>query len=75
MSLTVLLSICSGVSRISFRGWGGGEVQAIFGKVGIFAWSKEQACSAWHSYAFARGFEGIWCVLENILLKFCQNKL
>ena len=73
-------SICgiSGVSRILFRG---GGVQNFSGKVGVFAW-REAPCSAWQSHAFARGVSSpekilkngaIWCVLESILLKFCQK--
>ena len=50
----------------------------------LHAW-REAACSAWQSHAFARGGSGacspekifkngaIWCVLESILLKFCQK--
>ena len=70
----------SGVSRISFRG----GVQNFSGKVGVSAW-REAPCSAWRSHAFVRGVRGhapprnffkngaIWCVLESILLKFCQK--
>ena len=50
---------------------------------GVLAW-REAPCSAWRSHAFARGFRAcspekifkngaIWCVLESILLKFCQK--
>ena len=39
--------LCSGVSRISFRGGRGGSI--FFGKVGVFAW---------RSHAFARGVRG-----------------
>ena len=57
-----------------------GGVQKFSGKVGVFAW-REAPCSAWRSHAFARGVWGhkilkngaIWCVLESILLKFCQK--
>ena len=73
-----ILKICmhSGVSRISFRG---GGVQNFSGKVGIFAWRFEAtrllggggsgACSP--EKIFKNG--AIWCVLESILLKFCQK--
>ena len=72
--------IVSGVSKISFRG---GGAQNIFEKVGAFAW-REAPCSAWQSHAFVRGVRGmlpqfffkdgaIWCVLENILLKFSKK--
>ena len=61
----------------------GGGVQNFSGKVGVFAW-REAPCSAWRNREFARGFGGmlprenfkngaIWCVLESILLKFCQK--
>ena len=75
-------TMTSGVSRISFRG----GVQKFSGKVGEFAW-REAPCSAWRSHAFARGVRGyapprkfkkngaIWCVLESILLKFCQKNI
>ena len=65
--------IASGVSRISFRG-----VQNFFGKLGVFnAWRCEAtrllggsgACSPEKN--FKNG--AIWCVLESILLKFCQK--
>ena len=51
----------SGVSRISFRG----GVQNFSGKVlgGSGACSPEKI--------FKKG--AIWCVLESILLKFCQK--
>ena len=71
-----VFNIVSGVSRISFRG----GVQNFSGKVGEF--------SAWRSHAFVRGVRGhapapekilkngaIWCVLESILLKFCQKNI
>ena len=47
--LRALLGNRSGVSRISFRG-GGGGVQNIFEKVGVFAWQ---------GHAFARGVRGM----------------
>ena len=66
----------SGVSRISFRGGGGGGGEIFLEKWEVFAW---------RSHAFAKGVRGhapprkffkngaIWCVLESILLKFCQK--
>ena len=75
------ISGASGVSRISFRG----GVQNISGKLGVLNACREAPCSAWRSHAFVRGVRGhvlprkffkngaIWCVLENILLKFCQK--
>ena len=61
----------SGVSWISFRGGGGSK----------YFWKSEGICVA-RRHAFARGFGGMlhrendlkWCVLENILLKFCKKK-
>ena len=64
---------------------GGGGVQNVFRKVGVFAW-RFAPCSARRNHAFVRGFGGmlpekffkngaIWCVLENILLKFCKIKI
>ena len=55
--MMLVIASTSGVSRISFRG--GGGVQNISGKVGVFAWG------------FKNG--AIWCVLESILLNFCQK--
>ena len=66
------IHVVSGVSRISFRG--GSK----------FFWKSWKSCSAWQNHAFTRGFGGmlprenfksgaIWCVLESILLKFCQK--
>ena len=57
--------IPSGVSRISFRGGGGGS--KYFCKSGGYLHGALR-----HA---ARGFKNgaIWCVLENILLKFCKN--
>ena len=50
----------SGVSRISFRGGGGGS------KFCLEKWGY------WHgAKIFKNG--AIWCVLESILLKFCQK--
>ena len=48
-----LLHVCSGVSRISFRG----GVQTFSGKVGVFA-RREAPCNAWRSHAFAKGVRG-----------------
>ena len=41
-----LAILTSGVSRISFRGGGGGGVQNFSGKVGVFAWreAKPRVC-------------------------------
>ena len=73
----------SGVSRISFRG---GGVQNFSGKVGVFAWREAHAARG-EATRLLGGSEAcspekilkngaIWCVLESILLKFCQkNKI
>ena len=62
---------------VAYLGFHFGGVQNIFVKVGVFAWRE----------AFVRGVRGyaplriffkngrIWCVLENILLKFGNKKL
>ena len=49
-----VMTINSGVSRISFRG----GVQNFSGKVGVFAW-REAPCSAWQSHALLGGFGGM----------------
>ena len=81
---TMLLNkyICSGVSRISFRG---GGIQNIFGKAGVFAW-REAPCSAWQSHVFSIGWFGgmlprkknlKWCNLVHFgehFAKFCKKK-
>ena len=81
---TMLLNkyICSGVSRISFRG---GGIQNIFGKAGVFAW-REAPCSAWQSHVFSIGWFGgmlprkknlKWCNLVRFgehFAKFCKKK-
>ena len=63
----------SGVSRISFRG--GGGVQNIFVKVGVFFFATRLlggsgVCSP--EKIFKNG--AIWCVLEKIWLTFCKKK-
>ena len=61
----VYLNIISGVSRISFRG-GGGGVQNIFGKVEAFAWREAREFGGMFAEKiFKNG--AIWCILENIL--------
>ena len=45
------------VAYLGFHFRGGGGVQNIFGKVGVFSW-REMSCSAWRSHAFARGVRG-----------------
>ena len=70
---------------VAYLGFYFGGVQNIFVKVGVFAW-REAPCSAWRSTHLLRGFGGmltrefflnsaIWCVLENIWLKFGNKKL
>ena len=59
----------SGVSRISFRGGGGSK---FFWKVGVkprVCYGGSGACSP--EKIIKNG--AIWCVLESILLKFCQK--
>ena len=75
VGLDKLYNLCSGVSRISFRG----GVQKFSGKVGEFAW-REAPCSAWQSHAFARGFGGMlprenfkkWCNLVRFREYFAK---
>ena len=67
------------VYPVAYLGFHFGGVQNFSGKVGVFAWRKAPC------HAFARGVWGhappenffknsaIWCVLESILLKFCQK--
>ena len=56
----------SGVSRISFRG----EGSKYFCKSGGICYGSLGACSP--EKILKNG--AIWCVLENILLKFCKKK-
>ena len=71
------------MTYLGFHFGGGGGVQNIFGKVGAFAWG-EAPCKAFATRLLG-GFGAcspekffkngaIWCVLENILLKFCKKK-
>ena len=57
-----IVSIHSGVSRISFRG--GGVVQNIFGKMGIFAAARGEA------RGLLGGFGGMFP--REIFLKWCN---
>ena len=63
-------------SSVAYLGFHFGGVQNIFVKVGVFAWRRvarllggSGACSP--KKIFKKG--AIWCVLENILLKFCKK--
>ena len=59
----------SGVSRISFRGGGGGGgVQIISGKVG----EATRLLGGFGCMLLRENFKK-WCILEDILLKFCQK--
>ena len=72
--------IIRGPFSVAYLGFyfGGGGGSKYLGKVGVFAW----LCIVLHARGsgdmlprenFKNG--AIWCVLENILLKFCKNKI
>ena len=61
------------MNSVAYLGFRGG--QNIFGKLGVFAW-RFAPCSAWQRKNSKKKFHGtIWCVLENILLKFGKKKI
>ena len=56
---------------------GGGGLKIFFEKVGVFAWREARRLIGVQGHASRRKFKknsAIWCVLENILLKFCKKK-
>ena len=63
--MTMLLS---GVSRISFRG-GGGGVQNIFEKVGVFAWREALYATSGNATRLLEGFRGM---LPRFFFKLCN---
>ena len=60
------------VAYLGFHFRGGGGVKNIFGKVGVFARRMLGGFGGMLPQKYFRNC-AIWCVLENILLKFCKK--